>query len=109
MENTLRVTYKRGNLVWREMMSVEDLVGMLNRGLYTIIAVEDTAVEDTLHDLIESFEHNDRAYTLAIYDNDYIGAQGMRLKDFPVDVTSFEYLYDNIKAGNIAVVSWIYE
>lgn len=103
MNKAFNVIYKRGNLVWASDMDDLDIVGMVNKGVYEIVAVRDNALDETLQDLRLSYDHNDNDYFLAIFDNE----DGMILKDFPLTLTSFEYIYDRVKAGEMTIIAWI--
>jgi hypothetical protein len=49
---------------------------------------------------MDSFEHNDSGYFLAIWDKDK-GMSGIDL-----DLTTFEYILDKVKDDEITVLSW---
>lgn len=100
MDSRFMVTYKRGNLVWRSEMTVFEVVGMFNKGMYEILDIVDLQVDETINDIMDSFEHNDSGYFLAIWDKDK-GMTGIDL-----DLTTFEYILDKVKDDEITVLSW---
>lgn len=106
MNEKFKVTYKNGKMAYLETLGLPEIVGMMNRmaTIVRITEVDHIALGDTLNDLLDSFEHNDRNYSLAIWDNN---RKTSILKSFPSTPDSMDALTDKVQSKEYTVLAWI--
>lgn len=107
MNEKFKVTYKNGKMMYREILGVLEIVKLINRGTYIrdVAEVDHIALGETMNDLFDSFEHNDRNYDLAIW----VKGQGLKLKHFPTTIATLEDTMDKIQTREYTIISWLSE
>ena len=103
-----KVTYKKGRMAYLEILGLPEIVKMINRmvSIVRIVEIDNIALGDTLNDLSDSFEHNDRKYSLAVWDNN---RKTSLLKSFPSTPDKMNALTDKIQSREYTILAWISE